>query len=143
MKLTGEGLSPELEAAARFFALKLMDGRLVRHLNIEIELDANFMFAGLCVSDDDRPRPRYFTIKINPYASYHLVECLAHEMVHVRQMATGQLIDLGDNWIIWEGKKYKCLSCDNPDSVNEPFEEEAYRLADDLYEDWLSQEVFE
>jgi len=51
-------------------------------------------------------------------------EAIAHEMVHMDQMARGDL-DYNDNNVIWKGKKYS-RSKMNEGSKNLPWEKEAY-----------------
>lgn len=143
MNVTGS-VSQEIKDAAKFFGLKLMDARVCRHLHLDIEIDGNFGFAGVVQVDDDDPKPKFFTIKINPFAHDHLLQCLAHEMVHVAQYATGQLFDMMDGQILWEGQKYRGVVAygENGAGLEDyPWEEEAYRLEEELYEDWLAIEI--
>ena len=51
-------------------------------------------------------------------------EAIAHEMVHMDQMARGDL-DYNDNNVIWKGKKYSREQM-NEGSKNLPWEKEAY-----------------
>jgi len=62
-----------------------------------------------------------------------ILETVAHEMVHVRQFATGQLkyLSKGDKW---RGKVY---STKTPYS-RQPWEREAKRLEVSLYSEWVN-----
>ena len=52
-------------------------------------------------------------------------EAIAHEMVHMDQMARGDL-DYNDNNVIWKGKEYSREQM-NEGSKNLPWEKEAYK----------------
>lgn len=143
MYVTGKNLTDEVIAAAEFFAEQLMDGRLHRHVHVEIELVPTMDgWAGLCAPDEDRVKPKYFTIQLNPVAGDHMLQCLAHEMVHVKQYATGELHDQMDGKLIWKGETFTGQVAYEGEIENAPpWEAEAYLLEVDLFEDWLSQEI--
>lgn len=141
MNVTGD-VPVEYVDAARFYASKLMDGRLVRHLNVEIILDNSMEYAGRCCSEDDHPRPRFFLIHLNPAAhGDHILQALAHEMVHVKQYATGELFDFMNGTVNWMGETHKMLGNDCDEYESYPWEKESYDLEEELFEDWLSQEI--
>ncbi|AGS80972.1 hypothetical protein [Caulobacter phage Cr30] len=143
MIVSGE-VPNEYVEAAKFYASKLMDGRLVRHLNVEIVLDNSLPYAGKCCSDDDHSKPRYFLIHLNPNApGDHVLQALAHEMVHVKQYATGELFDFMNGWVSWKGQKFQMLGNDCDEYESYPWEKMAYDLEESLFEDWLSIEILE
>lgn len=93
-----------LRNAACFFATALGIEDYDFTLDIErVSLDG---VQGFCVY---APEERVFFIELEE--SHHkllgksVYEILAHEMVHVRQYITGQLVDLKPG-VLWEGKYY-------------------------------------
>lgn len=66
-----------------------------------------------------------------------LVTALFHEMVHIRQHERGQLKDKG---VIksWKGEEYISIYDTVETYKNLPWEEEAYRLQEEMYEQWLT-----
>lgn len=49
---------------------------------------------------------------------------LAHEMIHVKQYAKGELIVLSEQQVLWKGRKYICQQSKR---LYTPWESEAYR----------------
>lgn len=123
----------EIKFATAFFAQYLMGVRLAKNLDIEIRLEGQGKLAeGHCSPIDAERRPRSFEIGINPNMQrYKMLQCLAHEMVHVKQYARGEL----SNELItakWQGKTYK-LTNSIEDYLNWPWEVEAYGRDRALY----------
>lgn len=56
--------------------------------------------------------------------SMQRTKILAHEMIHVKQYAKGELIDIGKGKLIWKGRKYKTRTY----SKRTPWEVEAYQM---------------
>jgi hypothetical protein len=54
---------------------------------------------------------------------------VAHEAVHAIQFMKGDAKRVGPGLIKWKGKQYQILPAGHPDYANQPWEEEAYRLA--------------
>jgi hypothetical protein len=80
----------EIKDAAQFYAGLLMHRNLIKNLDIMISFDDNGL-DGSCSIEDDFARPREFLIQLNPKRSVEKILCaLAHEMVHVKQYATGE-----------------------------------------------------
>lgn len=59
-----------------------------------------------------------------------------HEMVHVRQHERGDLKDHGVRKA-WKGEEYIGIYDTTETYMNLPWEEEAYRLQEELYEKWI------
>lgn len=123
----------EIRAAARFFARYLMSEKLCDNLDIEIQFESQGANTeGHCSPVDHSRRPRMFEIGINPNMQRHkMLQCLAHEMVHVKQYAMGEL----SNELItakWQGKTFK-LTRSFEDYLNWPWEIEAYGRDRSLY----------
>lgn len=130
-------LTATLKNATRCFAEVLMSPQMIRYLNIRIILKVNLDAGGYCLSDDDR-KPRNFTIEIYKSRSkYTILEILAHEMIHVKQMATGQLKDISikkQSVVSWCGVVYS----DDVSYWDQPWEIEAYGLQNSLVAKYLT-----
>lgn len=123
----------EIKFATAFFAQYLMGEKLAKNLDIEVRFeDQGKMAEGHCVPLDAERRPRSFEIGINPkLRRYKMLQCLAHEMVHAKQYAKGEL----SNHLItakWQGKTFK-LTNSIEDYLNWPWEVEAYGRDRSLY----------
>lgn len=76
--------------SVRFYASTLMNRQLVKNLSVMVGFK-NGNVDGQCDIDDDIVRPREFYLSINPRRSVkYILQTLAHEMVHVKQYATGE-----------------------------------------------------
>jgi hypothetical protein len=123
----------EIKFATAFFAQYIMGTRLAKNLDIEIRFeDQGKLAEGYCAPIDAERRPRIFEIGIKPKMRRHkMLQCLAHEMVHVKQYARGEL---SAELITakWQGKTYK-LTNSFEDYLNWPWEVEAYGRDRALY----------
>ena len=86
------------DSIARFVAKKLMP-RLAPKLEINIQLVRNLGekegVYGDCMWEDDDHRPKEFSIRVDSSLSLRsFCETVAHEMVHVKQYARGELKQL-------------------------------------------------
>ena len=82
-----------------FCATKLMTTRLANTLEINIELVNDLAkkegVYGDCIWEDKPNRPKEFTIRADSkLAPRHMIETIAHEMVHVKQWAKGEMQEL-------------------------------------------------
>lgn len=123
----------EIRFAAAFFAKYLMGDKLIKNLDIELQFeDLGKMAEGYCNPVDFGRKHRMFEIGINPKMSRHkMLQCLAHEMVHVKQYARGEL----RTELItakFNGKTYK-LTNSFEDYLNWPWEIEAFGRDRALY----------
>jgi len=82
-----------LDEAARFFAKQLLHPRTVQKIELDIEIENRLDVEGECISEVDHKNPRYFTIRLRKQKLDSMIKTLAHEMVHVKQYATGELRD--------------------------------------------------
>ena len=84
---------PEYAYATDWILSKLISKKLKKHLSIEISLRKIKGLNGQTEVVDDRKYPRDFIVTINPYLSRKSqLSTLAHELVHVKQFANGELI---------------------------------------------------
>jgi len=87
------------ESIAEFSGVELMSKRLANTLEINIELIPGLCnkegVYGDCIWEDDANRPKEFTIRVDSKMKpRHIAETVAHEMVHVKQWATGEMKEL-------------------------------------------------
>jgi len=116
--------------------------RLEGKLNIDIalipRLIENEQLAGDCIwEDQSRDRPRNFTIRADSTQSLQsMLETIAHEMVHVKQYARGELKDLARSPYLckWKGKKFNFNSTHYYD---QPWEIEAHGMERGLFIRWF------
>lgn len=87
--------------------------------------------------------PREFTVNINPALSTReLIECLAHEMVHVKQYAKGELkMNWKKNTATWHGVVYSANDMESYDHkyYTLPWEIEAHGREIGLYVIFLKE----
>ena len=154
MKITITGMSgkrkqmEELDRAARFFARQLMDPRMVRNLEIDLEVWKGLDVEGECVDEDGTKNPRYFTIGLKRQSMEEMIKTLGHEMVHVKQHAKNEL--QGGVMIAargkmkmtsrWMGKVWKPNGKEDH-YFDAPWEIEAYGREVGLYQKWLASEA--
>ena len=122
----------EIKAALNFFAETLMHKNLCKNLQIRVCFGEGVdNTAGW--EDDDHVRPREFTITVNSKMGYStMLTTLAHEMVHVKQYATGELRHMmrGPTLHRWNNQPYDTTDVEYWDL---PWEIEAYGRERGLY----------
>lgn len=130
--------------AAFFFCDHLMK-RLSKNIKIVIKIRTNMYRNTKCFGTatwtDDNARSnrhREFEIEIEQnLGSVFFIRTLAHELVHVRQYARGQLVDPAyGNYQKWHGVMFN----ENMVGYKQlPWEQEAIRLEKELYKLWKQQ----
>lgn len=132
-----------VQSIAEYSAIKLMGSRLAAVVDVDIELRHDMGHTlGNATWNDNNNRPRDFTVEIN--ASNHIrlrriLESVAHEMVHVKQFAKGEIKDLISRPINirkWMGKEF------NTDAIcywDCPWEIEAYGRECGLFIRWAEE----
>lgn len=102
MQITITGLyddKPEVKEifsqAIEYYGSLLMSKALCRNIEIDVVgrgVDEMGSKEGSCIWEDDYIRPRCFTIEVlDTMDDEDIFETVAHEMVHVKQMAKGEL----------------------------------------------------
>lgn len=141
MKITIEGkpnklTRQEVIEAVNIFSEQLMSSRLRNTLEINIHFKYMTDYKGLCVWLFDNHRPKDYEIIINnAYGKKTQLMSLAHELVHVKQWATGQMKDLilHSDTVRYNDKYY---NVENENYYFTPWEVEAYGLEIGLYEQY-------
>jgi hypothetical protein len=121
----------ELRDAATFFAESLMGPKLTPNIHLVIEFEKMDDHNG-CVNpiDEGRHGPRMFELTLDPrMGKRKMLRVLAHEMVHVKQMARQELREFGDRGVAyWNKKKYKVSKANYIQYLFWPWEVEAFGL---------------
>lgn len=117
--------------ALEYFAKSTFSPQMHRHLQVRIAFKNNLGFYhGLVYVDDynSKNKPRSFVIEINRRdPEEEVLKTLAHEVVHIRQFAYGEL---NEEMTHWKGKK---LTWKQMNYLEQPWEKEASRLGELMY----------
>ena len=124
-----------IEEAVIFFGEYLMGKRLANNVEVEVKITRGLArrdgVAGWCDWEDDNVRPRAFEIELDHSACLkddNLYEIVAHEMVHVKQYARGEIKTHRFGRQTWKGKTV----LDSVPYSKQPWEVEAYALEESL-----------
>lgn len=153
INVTNEQTRKLLSQAAWFYASKLMDESVYKQIHLDIHINKNFEDMGQCLHEDDfnQKYPRFFKIEIRDGEDdNHILHTLAHEMVHLKQYALGELdismsiASMASVMLLgskiepkWKGKKF-VLKPYEDDYYDLPWEIEAFGRQQSLYERFLN-----
>jgi hypothetical protein len=122
----------EFKEAAEFYATKL---GIPDSAIIAVGIYPKMPVAGYCEYHDEDIYP-YFIVGIEDNdvesGEEDPLSVLAHEMVHVKQYANGELVDHG-KYCSWHGTKYEDYNANSEDYFFSPWEIEAFGRAVGLY----------
>ena len=129
-----------VKRGAEFYGEVLLGKRMVKNIYLDIKLTKNLKKKegayGYChIVDNSLARPREFMIELDASMRYkfdQILTWLAHEMVHVKQFARGELCDYETGRVQWKSRAFGRLI--HTHYEDQPWEKEAYRLEDELYE---------
>lgn len=136
MIITGK-LSKSRTLALNFFADSLLTKQLSKHIIVTVKMSKKYDNLGLtCVEDYNASgKPREFILEIkSDQTEVEILRTLAHEMVHVRQYATGQL---NEYMTVWNGKKVPA----NLSYAEQPWEIEAFSVGDILCMEYTNETI--
>jgi hypothetical protein len=142
MKLTVLGarnrnLTSMIKMAANSFADKLLSPQMIKHIELEVHIRDNLGAGAYCAIVDDTNPPRNFLIEIQrTRKKIHMFTALAHEMVHLKQWAKGEMKDKikKTKYItVWRGETFE----DDISYWDQPWEFEAYGLQESLVAKFL------
>ena len=94
-------LKKEIERAAFYFGRALLSPPRRPYIELEIVMKTTMSDLGTCdvTHYNDWYKPRYFTIELRRHRSFKTtITTLAHEMVHLKQFAKGELALMQDRW---------------------------------------------
>ena len=127
------------KSIALFSAGKLMHKNLIENLKLHIKF-SNTLFAnegnlGNIMWEDDNYKPREFVMEIDTTVRLRrILESIAHEMVHLKQFAKGEMRDMMTaDKTEWMGESLHSRSLDNYDL---PWEIEAHGRETGLFVRW-------
>ena len=123
-------LEQSLQHAAQFFASELLSRKMLKHIELEITMRTTMKNLGSCCITyyNDWYKAREFEIELRRHRSLkNTLLTLAHEMVHLKQFAKGELNDENTKW---KGVK---VDTDVVDYNDLPWEIEACSLEYILY----------
>ena len=153
---TNAKLAADLTEAAQFYGKILLHGKTFNNISLDIECRRDGKDLGACTDEEDKKFSRYFTIEIRDpgYNEFSHdtspFKILAHEMVHLKQYATGELrsgvvrairsprgvikMVSGSSWYgeIWEPNSKQHPYFDSP------WEVEAFGREVGLYHRWFN-----
>lgn len=121
-------------SAIEYFATQLLTPQLKSNIIINLKFIKSLPVCGFTEVDghNSRGAPREFTLELKRGMSEkETIKTLAHEMVHVKQYAYGEIDERGTMWL---SRKF------DHDSVpyhKRPWEKEAYQAEERLYQKWL------
>ena len=129
--------------AAHWYAMHLMprlQNKLFVNIKLINKLDEKEGLSGDAIWEDDScNRPREFTIRVDSSMSLaDMLMTVAHEMVHVKQYARGELKDFSRTIKVckWKGKT---IEHDKIDYYDLPYEIEAHGREKGLFIRWFNQ----
>jgi len=102
-------LKDRIGAAAVFFLQALMPRKRIIEIRIKLVKDmlAKEDTYGECYDLDASPDNKYYTIRLDYADADTVIRTLAHEMVHIKQFARGELRMLYTGYCAkWKGEKY-------------------------------------
>ena len=129
-----------VKQAVRWYARRLLGNRLNQVVDVELVFTFNDMDGnvhGYCDWNDSSYKARDFTISIRPNLSKkQTLLAIAHEMVHVKQYAKGELYDLTrSRKCKWRGGVVDNF---NTSYWDLPWEIEAHELELTLYREFMA-----
>ena len=127
---------------SHWVANEVLGPRLSRVVDIDYTITRRLDADGWCTWEDSNIRPREFFIELRSEQLYpELILTICHEMVHVRQMARGELKENGlskggkYHYQTWKGIRVR----KNIAYAKQPWETEAYKLQQPLYDKFIDE----
>ena len=125
--------------AALYYGALLLGTRMVKNIYLDIKLTKSLkkkeQAYGYChIIDDNLNKPREFMIELDTSMKHsfdQILIWLAHEMVHLKQFVRGELFDYATGRVQWKRRMYG-----NVHYEDQPWEKEAYRLEEKLYNEF-------
>jgi hypothetical protein len=131
---------------AHWVANKVLGPRLSRVVDIDYHIKRKLDADAWCTWEDKGVCPREFSIEIRAAQTFpELILTVCHEMIHVRQMARGELKEVGiarggkHHYQVWKGKKVR----KNLAYAKHPWETESYKRQEPLAKQFVQEFGFE
>lgn len=129
--------------AANWFSNQLLSRYSLKNVIIDVVFDPKLKkkkkLYGLVEPLDYGKRPKWYEIQIDSTMNKkNILVTLAHELVHVMQYRTGKLKeDMANGKLVWQKKLYSNgVGLPAGKELDEPWEDEAYKLELELYNDY-------
>jgi hypothetical protein len=128
--------------AARWMLGYTLGNRLASNITLKIRISSelkNSNIYGSVIWEDDNHRPREYDMELcNFIKDRMLFRVLAHEIVHIRQYATGDLKDLAAHadYCKWKNKMVKAEGRGSGSYFDLPWEVEARRDQEEILREW-------
>jgi hypothetical protein len=146
MNLIIEGGTQEKQDLCKDFAhhavKNICGSRLYNVIDLELQLlkglEENYHQSGNCVHLDDDIRPREFEIEVDAdLTPRFMLTTLAHEIVHLKQLAKGELRFYSNSDVKWHSQVLKKSKPGNRKYARLPWEIEAVGLEEALFREWV------
>jgi hypothetical protein len=122
----------KLITAAKFYGYELLNKKMADNIVVDIVLNPRLDAYGYCDGMSREYNERWFEIELKPVENKAIVFCtLAHEMVHLKQMAKRELVNER-----WKGKMYRNT---NSTYWTLPWEKEAQEQEEILFKQFIEQ----
>ena len=126
-------------SAALYYGALLLGTRMLNNIHLDIKLTKNLkkkeQAYGYChITDDNLNKPREFMIELDASMKHpfdQILTWLAHEMVHLKQFVRKELYDYETGKVQWKKRMYG-----NVNYEDQPWEKEAYRLEEKIYNEF-------
>ena len=126
-------------SAALYYGALLLGTRMLNNIYLSVKLTKDLkkkeQAYGYChITDDNLNKPREFMIELDAsmiHSVDQILTWLAHEMVHLKQFVRKELWDYETGKVQWKKRMYG-----NVHYEDQPWEKEAYRLEDKLYNEF-------
>jgi len=99
---------PYVKRAAQFYAQELISEKMLENIFVRIKFTKDIPAYGYASVEEynNSGKPREFEIELHSgIGGYDILKTLAHEMVHVKQIAKGQLSLSKRNKNLWFGQR--------------------------------------
>jgi hypothetical protein len=128
----------------------ICDKFFTKRLRDKLEITVKFSdylekegFLGDCVWEDNHYRPREFTLNINRHGKFaQIINTVAHEMIHVKQMAKGEFYQLMRKPSGYHRYNGKIVDQSKVDYWDQPWEIEAHGRAICVVNLWARDRKF-
>lgn len=137
-----------VKKAARWMLGYTLGNRLANNIDLTIRFDESLKDTAIYATvmwEDNNHRPRVFDMEVcNHITDRMLLRVLSHEIVHVRQYATGDLKDLAlqADYSKWKNKLIKTEGLGKVRYWDLPWEKEARREEKVIFHDWRNAHGF-
>ena len=129
-----------LKDLSKFILNKFFTSTKIKNLNVTVVFKKDLFkedgIYGSCIWEDEHFRPHEFTIEMDPDQKLHvLLNCFAHELVHVKQWTKGEYYQSLKNSKVYFFNK-KAIDTNKVGYWDQPWEIEAHGRAIGLIIQW-------